>query len=146
MTPGIRKLTVKTSVKPKSTGGSAYRIAYRQKSTRTWKYTTTTSYSKTIKNLKVGKVYYVKVRAYKKVGSVTYYGNWSTTKLSGKIKGVTTASSRPSMAPAVGTVYWTPNGKVYHKTRYCSTLARSKTIYSGTKQASGKPRICKVCG
>ncbi|MCI7248033.1 MAG: hypothetical protein MR492_00395 [Clostridiales bacterium] len=33
-----------------------------------------------------GKYYYVKVRSYKKVGSTTYYGAWSKTKLSKKIK------------------------------------------------------------
>lgn len=48
------------------------------------------SLSKTVKKLKKGKRYYVRVRAYKK-GSIsgkseTLYGAWSTAKLSGKIK------------------------------------------------------------
>ena len=45
-----------------------------------------------------------------------------------------------------GTVYWTPSGSVWHVSRSCSTLSRSKTVYSGTIAQSGKPRCCKVCG
>jgi DNA-entry nuclease len=43
------------------------------------------------------------------------------------------------------TVYWTKNGTVYHSTKNCSTLKRSKTILSGTIAQSGKPRRCKRC-
>ena len=85
-TPGKRKLTVKMGTKVASTGGSAYQIAYKQKGTSKWKYTTTTAQSKAIKKLKKGKKYYVKVRAYKEVSGTTYYGAWSETKLSKKIK------------------------------------------------------------
>ena len=42
-----------------------------------------------------------------------------------------------------GTVYWVPNGKVYHSTKDCPTLSRSKTILSGSPP-SGR-RKCKVC-
>ena len=31
-----------------------------------------------------------------------------------------------------GTVYWTPNGEVYHSTKDCPSLGRSKTILSGS--------------
>ena len=48
--------------------------------------TNITAQTKTIKNLKKGKQYQVKVRAYKKVGKITYYGSWSTTKVSKKVK------------------------------------------------------------
>lgn len=44
-----------------------------------------------------------------------------------------------------GTVYWTPNGSVYHKTKNCPTLSRSRTIYSGSVSNCPKPRACKVC-
>ena len=44
-----------------------------------------------------------------------------------------------------GTVYWTPNGEVYHSTKNCRTLSRSKTIYSGSIDECPKPRGCKVC-
>lgn len=42
-------------------------------------------------------------------------------------------------------VYWTPNGKSYHSTKDCSTLARSKTILSGTQAESGKNDPCDRC-
>ena len=45
-----------------------------------------------------------------------------------------------------GKVYWTPSGKVYHVSKSCPTLSRSKVIKSGTKSQSGKSRCCKVCG
>lgn len=43
------------------------------------------------------------------------------------------------------TVYWVPSGEVYHTSRNCSSLSRSKTILSGTISESGKPRKCKRC-
>ncbi len=43
------------------------------------------------------------------------------------------------------TVYWTPNGEVWHSTPSCPSLSRSKTIYSGTVAESGKSRGCKRC-
>ena len=46
---------------------------------------------------------------------------------------------------AAGTVYWTPGGSVYHSTKNCPTLSRSKTIYSGSVSDCPKPRACKVC-
>ena len=42
--------------------------------------------TKTIKKLKKGKVYQIKVRAYKKVNGVTYYGAWSKVKTTKKVK------------------------------------------------------------
>ena len=44
-----------------------------------------------------------------------------------------------------GTVYWTPSGSVYHKSKSCPTLSRSRTVYSGSIGDSGKSRACKVC-
>lgn len=44
------------------------------------------------------------------------------------------------------TVYWVPNGKVWHTTQNCSTLSRSHDIRSGTIEESGKSRCCKKCG
>ena len=74
------------SGKASTTGGSTYKIYYKQKGTKKWKTTTTTAQTKTVKKLKKGKKYYVKVRAYKKVSGKTYYGAYSSTKLSKKIK------------------------------------------------------------
>ena len=79
-------MTVKMTTKPSSKGASTYQIYYKQKGTKTWKKTTTTAQSKTIKSLKKGKQYYIKVRAYKTVNGSKYYGAWSTTKLSKKVK------------------------------------------------------------
>lgn len=91
--PGIKSLTsakksvkIKMSGKASTTGGSTYKIYYKQKGTKKWKTTTTAAQTKTIKKLKKGKKYYVKVRAYKKVSGKTYYGAYSSTKLSKKIK------------------------------------------------------------
>lgn len=45
-----------------------------------------------------------------------------------------------------GKVYWTPSGKVYHVSRSCPTLSRSRTVYSGSIAQSHKSRCCRVCG
>ncbi|WP_420840396.1 CAP domain-containing protein [Adlercreutzia agrestimuris] len=42
-------------------------------------------------------------------------------------------------------VYWTPNGSVYHNSKGCPALSRSKVIQSGTIAQSGKSRACKDC-
>ena len=42
-------------------------------------------------------------------------------------------------------VYWTQNGKTYHKTNKCGTLSRSKMIYNGTIEESGKSGYCDKC-
>ena len=44
------------------------------------------------------------------------------------------------------TVYWTPSGSVYHYSRSCPTLSRSRTVYEGTVAESHKSHGCKVCG
>lgn len=85
-TPGKKKLTVKLKTKVSTTGGKTYQIAYRVKGTSKWKYTTTTTQSKTIKKLKKGKKYQVKARAYKIVSKVRYYGAWSKTITTKKVK------------------------------------------------------------
>ena len=85
-TPGKAKLTVKAKTKVSSTGGSTYQVWYKVKGSSSWKKKTTTKQTYVIKRLKKGKKYYVKIRAFKKVGTKTYYGAWSTTKTTGKIK------------------------------------------------------------
>lgn len=42
-------------------------------------------------------------------------------------------------------VYWTPKGKSYHSSTGCPTLSRSKTIYEGTIEESGKYDPCDRC-
>ena len=46
------------------------------------------------------------------------------------------------------TVYWVPNGEVYHTHIGCRSLARSTTILSGTLEQArqaGKTRLCRNC-
>lgn len=42
-------------------------------------------------------------------------------------------------------VYWTPQGKYYHKTQHCGALLRSKVIHSGSVEESGKLTSCHKC-
>lgn len=72
-----RRITVRTS---RAVGGCSYQIAYKQSKSRNWKYAASKNTSKTIKNLKSGKNYSVKVRAYKKVNGQRYNGKWSKVK------------------------------------------------------------------
>ena len=106
------------------------------------------SYTQT--GLNPGSTYYVQVREIRKVGGINYIGNISC-PVAVKILAVNpvTASAAASVSGGSsggGIVYWTPNGEVYHLRRNCRTLARSRTVYSGTRAQSGKSRACKVCG
>lgn len=77
---GSKKFTV-TVKSQKATGVTGYQIAYRLSTNKTYKTVKTTNISRTFKNLKKGKKYYVKVRAYKKVSSKKYiYGSYSSVK------------------------------------------------------------------
>lgn len=51
-----------------------------------------------------------------------------------------------AVTPNGATVYWTDNGKVWHTTPNCPSLARSGNIKSGTAEESGKERVCMRCG
>ena len=73
---GKKKVAVKWS---KTTGGVKYQLAIAKKGSAYKNYTVTGT-SKTIKKLTSKKNYQVKVRAYKKVGTKTYYGGWSKIK------------------------------------------------------------------
>ncbi len=62
---------------------SGYEVQYSlNKNFKKAKSTKLSSRSKycTIRNLKSGKKYYVRVRAFKKVSNTKYYGDWSTAK------------------------------------------------------------------
>ena len=74
LTRGSKKLTVYYA-NQKASGVTSYKIAYKR-SGAGWKYTTSKSTYKTIKGLKKGKKYYVRVQA---IGS-TGYGAWSDIK------------------------------------------------------------------
>lgn len=86
LTPKKKSLSVKFAKKPSGYYGKAYQVAYRVKGTKKWKTITTGKQIKTLKSLKKGKKYQVRVRAYKKVSKKTYFSKWSSIKTSGKIK------------------------------------------------------------
>lgn len=82
----VKSISVKSSGKAvvvkykKSAGATGYQIYYKKKGTKTYKKAYTKSSDKTLKKLTRGKKYYVKVRAYKKVGGKNYYGSFSKIK------------------------------------------------------------------
>lgn len=121
--------------------------------------------------LKVGKTYKLKVR-YAKGDKVKKWKSSNkkvaTASKSGKVKAkkkgtvkitvtmksgkkatckvkVVAVKKKKKAKKTGGTVYWTPSGKVYHYTKSCPTLSRSRTIYSGSKSSCPKSRACKVC-
>lgn len=68
---------------------------------------------------------------------------------------VGTSSETTAETPSGGgssdghTVYWVKSGKVWHTTKDCPSLSRSKSILSGSvddAMAAGKERVCKRCG
>ena len=83
LTAGRKKLTVTMTASPAKMGGTKYQIAYRIKDSSKWSYKNTSSAKLTIKSLKKGKKYTVKVRA---VRDGAVYGPWSKAKTSKKIK------------------------------------------------------------
>lgn len=76
LTAGSKKFTVKVSTKV--TNATKYQVQYSTSSKFTSKKTTTMTTSKTISSLTSKKTYYVRVRAYTKIGSKYYYSKWST--------------------------------------------------------------------
>ncbi len=82
----VKKLTpasgaIKVAVNKKTKQVSGYEIQYAtKKSFSNAEAVKTSSATKTVKNLKSKKTYYVRARTYKKVGSVTYYSDWSSIK------------------------------------------------------------------
>lgn len=67
---------------------------------------------------------------------------------SSEIKNAGDTASETDKSPNGGTVYWVDGGKVWHSTKGCSALSRSKNIISGSKSeavAAGKERGCKKC-
>ena len=85
LAPGKKSLKV-TAKNQKKSGLTGYQISYRVKGSKKWKNTTSTKNVKTIKKLKKGKTYQVRVRGYVKVGKKNYYGAWSKVSTSKKIK------------------------------------------------------------
>ena len=109
------------------------------------------------KNSSVAKVGRKGVVRAKKSGKTTIIARFGGKKYKCKVTVTAPASSSRSSSGSsssgsssdtskTGTVYWTPGGSVYHYSRSCPTLSRSRIVYSGTPSESGKSRGCKVCG
>ncbi len=77
-----KALTIKWRTQRSDTSG--YQIRYsthpNMKNAKYVKISSNKSKSKKIKKLKYGKIYYVQIRTYKKVGNRTFYSNWSKKK------------------------------------------------------------------
>ena len=82
VTAGKKKITVRIKSRPSQLGGTWYRIQYRIVGKSKWKSTKTTGKTKIIKNLRKGKRYQVRVRAYKGHRR----GSMSATKKSAVVK------------------------------------------------------------
>lgn len=78
LTKASKAFTVKMKNTSKTVTG--YQVAYSLKKNSGYKYKLTTNTKLKVSGLKSNKYYYVKVRAYKKVGSTKVYGSWSTIK------------------------------------------------------------------
>jgi hypothetical protein len=85
LTPGRESLKVKAK-NQKASGLTGYEISYKVKGSGKWKTVNSTRNTKTIKKLKKGKKYQVRVRGYVKVGKKKYCGKWSQVRTSKKIK------------------------------------------------------------
>lgn len=80
----------------------------------------------------------------KKAGKATITATYKNKKYKCTVT-VTSGSGSGKASKSGGTVYWVAGGQVYHVSRNCPTLSKSKNVYSGTIAQSGKPRVCKVC-
>jgi len=85
LTPGSKSLKVKAKDQ-KASVLTGYQISYRANGTKKRKAVDSKKNKKTIRKLKKGKKYQVRVRGYVKVDGEKYYGKWSAVKTSKKIK------------------------------------------------------------
>ncbi len=101
--------------------------------------------SKTVKGLKTKTTYFVKVRTYKKDGNKTVYSSWSDSEPIYVKKSLSKSAKKSTKKKTKSAkYYWVSTGKVYHTTKDCPTLGRSKNISSGKSVPKGR-RACKVC-
>lgn len=125
------KNSVKLSWK-NSSGATGYKIYLYNSNTKKYEYyVTTTSTSKTITGLKAGTTYKIKVRAYKKVDGVEYFGAYSD------VLKVTTLKSTSTK------VYITPTGKRYHLDKECGGKNSYLTSLTNAKNSGLTP--CQKC-
>ena len=80
---GKKKITVKWKTQKTQTDGYEIQCSTKKKfnnSVKTKKVTGAGKKSVTVKKLKAGKLYYVRIRTWKKAGSKIYYSKWSKVK------------------------------------------------------------------
>ncbi len=80
-----------------------------------------------------------------KIGSKKYTVLLKIKRKTSGSSGSSSGSSGSSSGSGGGTVYWVPNGEVYHSTPGCRSLSRSNTILSGPLASCPKSRPCKNC-
>ena len=121
------------------------------------KVATLSSYSKnyyTNSNLSSGKTYYYKIRAYKKVGSTTYYGNFSSV-FTGSTKCSKSSITLTSPKTKTAKITWkkisgASGYKIYGATskngKYSlvKTVSSSSTSYTNTGLTKGKAYYYKI--
>ena len=85
LTPAKKAMTVALKAKVTNATGYEIQVATNKKFTKGKKTLKTTKLTAKVTKLTSKKTYYVRVRAYQKVGKKTYYGKWSAVK-SAKVK------------------------------------------------------------
>lgn len=140
----------------KATGASGYELYKYNTSKKKWeKVTTTSKNSYTIKNLKAGTQYKLKVRAYKTISKKKYYGSYSSTltlttkpsstqitSLTTKSKKATLKWNKVSNASGYEVYMATSKSGKYSK---ISTITKAKTVsYTKSKLTKNKTYYFKV--
>jgi hypothetical protein len=72
-------------------------------------------------------------------------GNFKKKTITKKVRVKVLSSGNGSSDDSDPTVYWTPNGQVYHTNRDCSFLARSQVVNSGKLSECPRSRKCSKC-
>lgn len=139
---GTKSFTAKWKKQSKQTSG--YQLRYSTSRTGSGSKSLvsgSSKTSKTIKNLKAKKKYYVRVRTYKKVNGVKYYSGWS------KAKTVTTKkpASKPSTGGSSTRVYITETGARYHYNYNCRGLSNARRKIP-TTLSRAKAQGYTLCG
>lgn len=100
--------------------------------------------SKTVKGLKAKTTYFIKVRTFINDGDKTVYSSWSDSESVYVKKADSKSKKSTKKKNTSAKYYWVADSKVYHKSKDCATLKKSKNVLSGKSYPSGR-RACKVC-
>lgn len=108
-------------------------------------YRSSKSTTKSITGLSAGK-YRVSVRAFVIQNDKKAFSKWTKERkvtVKNPAKKKTSSQSSSGNTSSGGSQYWVSSGAVYHSTRACPTLSRSRFVMSGTAPSGRRP--CKVC-